>query len=51
MPDNSPENGYHSYGVSRPRDIPPNILKQFAKDNKLTQLEISKLRKEKKKKK
>ena len=51
MPDNSPENGYHSYGVSSPRDIPPNILKQFAKDNKLTQPEINKLRKGKKKKK
>ena len=27
MPDNSPENGYHSYGISSPRDIPPNICK------------------------
>ena len=51
MPDNSPDNGYHSYGVSGPRDIPPKILKQFEEDNKLTKPEINKLRKGKKKKK
>ncbi len=49
MPDNSPNNGYHSYGVRSPRDIPSSVIKQFEKDGILRKPEINKLRKGKKK--
>lgn len=48
QPDNSPENGYHSYKVSTPRDIPPAILKQMLRNGKITRAEYNKFRKGKK---
>lgn len=48
QPDNSPDNGYHSYEVSKPRDIPPSILKKLYEDNKITKSEYLKFIKGKK---
>lgn len=48
QPDNSPENGYHAYKVSTPRDIPTSVLKQMLKDGKITKAEYTKFRKGKK---
>lgn len=45
QPDNTPNNGYHAYRVSKPRDIPPSILKQMLKDGKITRTMYNKLRK------
>ena len=51
QPDNTPENGYHSYEVNNPRDIPSKVRKELEKTGKLTKTESNKLRKGKKKKK
>lgn len=48
QPDNTPGNGYHSYGVSKPRDIPSGILKQMLADGKITKADYNRLRKGKK---
>lgn len=48
QPDNTPNNGYHSYEVSKPRDIPPSILKQMLSDGIITKTEYNKIRKGKK---
>ncbi|MCQ2405762.1 MAG: hypothetical protein MJ067_00910 [Oscillospiraceae bacterium] len=48
QPDNMPNNGYHSYEVSKPRDIPASILKQMLSDGKITKVEYNKIRKGKK---
>lgn len=48
QPDNTPNNGYHSYEVSKPRDIPSNILKQMLSDGKISRAEYTKIRKGKK---
>lgn len=48
QPDNTPNNGFHSYGVTKPRDIPPNILKKMLSDNRITRAEYNKFRKGKK---
>lgn len=48
QPDNSPNNGYHAYGVSKPRDIPSTVLKQMLSDGKISKAEYNKLRKGKK---
>ncbi len=48
QPDNTPENGYHSYEVSTPRDIPPSIMKELLNDGKISKSEYGKLRKGKK---
>ena len=45
QPDNSPENGYHSYEVSSPRDIPNNVRKEKENDGKLSKADSNKLRK------
>ena len=45
QPDNSPENGYHSYEVSSPRDIPNNVRKEMENDGKLSKADSNKLRK------
>ena len=45
QPDNTPGNGYHSYRVSKPRDIPSSVLKAMLKDGKITRTEYNKLRK------
>ena len=41
QPDNS--DGYHAYEVSKPRDIPGDILKKFLLDGKITKAEYNKL--------
>ena len=48
QPDNSPDNGYHSYEVTHPKDIPATIMKQLLKDGKITQAQYNRLRKGKK---
>ena len=48
QPDNTPNNGYHSYEVSKPRDIPTDILKQMLNDEKISKAEYNKIRKGKK---
>ena len=48
QPDGTPNNGYHAYKVSKPRDIPNSILKQMLLDGKITKAEYSKFRKGKK---
>ena len=45
QPDNSPENGYHSYEVSSPRDIPNNVRKEMENDGKFRKAVSNKLRK------
>lgn len=51
QPDNTPENGYHSYEVDNPRDIPNKIRKHMEKDGKISKSVSNKIRKGKKKKK
>lgn len=48
QPDNSPNNGYHSYEVSKPRDIPSGVLKRMLSDGKITRAEYNRIRKGKK---
>jgi len=48
QPDNTPNNGYHSYEVSKPRDIPNNILKSMLADGKISKADYNKYRKGKK---
>lgn len=48
QPDNTPNNGYHSYEVSKPRDIPAGILKQMLADGRISRTEYNKFRKGKK---
>ena len=48
QPDNTPNNGYHAYEVSKPRDIPASVLKQMLKDGKISKSDYNKLRKGKK---
>lgn len=48
QPDNTPDNGYHSYEVSKPRDIPPGILKKLLEAGRITRAEYNKIRRGKK---
>lgn len=48
QPDNTPKNGYHSYEVSRTRDIPTNVLKTFIKQGKISTSAYKKFIKNKK---
>lgn len=48
QPDSTPNNGYHSYEVSKPRDIPASILKKMLEDGKISRAEYSKFRRGKK---
>lgn len=43
MPDNTPQNGYHAYEVSKPRDIPASILRRLLDANKISRSEYSRL--------
>lgn len=45
QPDGTPENGFHAYEVSSPRDIPSAVLKQMLNDGKITRAEYNRLRK------
>ncbi len=49
QPSGTSNNEYHSYEVSKPRDIPSGILKQFHSAGKITRSEYNKLRKGKRK--
>lgn len=48
QPDNTPKNGYHSYEVSKPRDIPSRVLKRMLNDGKISKAQYNRLRKGKK---
>ena len=48
QPDNTPKNGYHSYEVSKPRDIPSRVLKKMLSDGKISKAQYNRLRKGKK---
>lgn len=43
MPDNTPQNGYHAYEVSKPRDIPANVLRRMLEANLISRSEYSRL--------
>ena len=45
QPDNTPQNGYHSYEVSKPKDIPITVLRKMLADSKITKSEYKKLSK------
>lgn len=45
QPDNTPENGYHAYEVTKPRDIPAAVLKEMLSQGKITRPQYTKLRK------
>ena len=45
QPSGTSNNEYHSYEVSKPRDIPSSILKQFLNAGKIKRSEYNKLRK------
>ena len=49
QPSGTSNNEYHSYEVSKPRDIPSSILKQLLNAGKITRSEYNKLRKGKRK--
>ncbi len=49
QPDGSPNNGYHSYEVTSPLDIPPSVLKKMADDGKISNKDYKKYLKGKKK--
>lgn len=49
QPSGTSNNEYHSYEVSKPRDIPSSILKQFLNAGKISKSEYNKLRKGKRK--
>jgi len=45
QPDNTPDNGYHSYEVNPSSKTPPKVLKQMVQDGKLSKSECQKIRK------
>ena len=45
QPDGTPQNGYHSYLVTGPRDIPASVLKQMLKDGLISKAQYNKIRK------
>ena len=48
QPANTPENEYHAYEVSKPRDVPSSVLKQMLNSGKISRAEYNRLRKGKK---
>lgn len=48
QPDHTPENGYHAYEVSTPRDIPSSILRKMLEDGVISKSDYNKYRKGKK---
>lgn len=48
QPDNTPNNGFHVYTVSKPRDIPSTVLKKLVIDGKISKSDYTRLRKGKK---
>lgn len=51
QPDNTPKNGYHSYRVSDPRDIPTAVRRRMLLDGKISRARYTRLRKGKDRKK
>lgn len=49
QPDGTPNNGYHSYEVFSPPDIPPSVLKKMVDDGKISKSDYKKYLKGKKK--
>jgi len=49
QPDGTPNNGYHSYEVFSPPDIPPSVLKKMVDDGKISKSDYKKFLKGKKK--
>ena len=49
QPDGTPNNGYHSYAVFAPQEIPQSILKQMLHDGKIKKSDYNKYVKGKKK--
>lgn len=45
QPDGTPYNGYHSYEVYGPPDVPVGILRKMLNDGKITKAEYNKMRK------
>lgn len=45
QPDGTPDNGFHAYEVSKPRDIPAPILKSMYQDGIISRAMYNKLRK------
>ena len=45
QPDNTPGNGYHSYEVTKPRDIPASVLKQMLEKDMISRSDYNRLRK------
>lgn len=45
QPDNAPGNGYHSYEVTKPRDIPTSVLKQMLQKGQISRADYNRLRK------
>ncbi len=48
QPDNTKQNGYHSYQISKPRDIPIPVLKEMLQKGQISRTEYNKIRKGKK---
>ena len=48
QPDHTPENGYHAYEVTKPRDIPASVLKELLNNGKISRTDYTKFRKGKK---
>lgn len=42
QPDNSKDNGYHSYEVFSPPDVPPAVLRKMLQDGKISKVEYRK---------
>jgi len=36
QPDGTPENGYHAYAITSPREIPTSILREMLRDGKIS---------------
>lgn len=45
QPDNTPNNGYHSYEISEPKDLPSKVIKQLELAGKISKVKSNKLRK------
>ena len=48
QPDNTPSNGYHPYEVTKPKDIPPTVLKQLFEKGQISHSDYMKFLKGKK---
>lgn len=48
QPSSTPNNEYHAYEVTKPRDVPSSVLKQLLNQGKITKAEYNKFRKGKK---